>query len=309
MSKITLCADIGGTHITCRLFDLDTLTFTHSPAVTKEVNCHGTADQILNSWAEALTKASAPTTVNQLHGIGFAMPGPFDYPKGIGLFRGVNKFEALNGVNIREALARRMNLPDDFRIRFLNDATCFAIGESLTGAAKIHQRLLAITLGTGFGTTFIDNHRPVAGVHGIPDDGFLYHVPVGDGIADDWFSTRWFLSRYEAATGNKAQGVKELAAKAINDPLVAALFDEFGRNLGRFLAPRLSQFHADALVIGGSISGAHHLFGNALDTALQQDGWPEPVYISAMHQQSALSGSASLCDDKLYHSITSNLPA
>lgn len=64
MSKITLCADIGGTHITCRLFDLDTLTFTHSPAVTKEVNCHGTADQILNSWAEALTKASAPTTVN-----------------------------------------------------------------------------------------------------------------------------------------------------------------------------------------------------------------------------------------------------
>ncbi|MDD3666231.1 MAG: hypothetical protein PHQ65_13280, partial [Bacteroidales bacterium] len=80
------------------------------------------------------------------------------------------------------------------------------------------------------------------------------------------------------------------------------------RNLGRFLAPRLSQFHADALVIGGSISGAHPLFGNALDTALQQDGWLEPVYISTMHQQSALSGSASLCDDKLYHSITSNLP-
>ncbi|MDD3663690.1 MAG: ROK family protein, partial [Bacteroidales bacterium] len=272
MSKITLCADIGGTHITCRLFDLDTLSFADNAPVVRTVNCHGPADQILNAWAAAITEAAGNKPVDQLHGLGFAMPGPFDYPNGIGLFSGVEKFDALNGVNIKKALATRLKLPDDFRIRFLNDATCFAIGESLTGAAKIHQRLLAITLGTGFGTTFIDNHRPVAGVHGIPDDGFLYHVPVGHGIADDWFSTRWFLSRYEAATGNKAQGVKELAAKAINDPLVATLFDEFGRNLGRFLAPRLSQFHADALVIGGSISGAHPLFGNALDTALQQDG-------------------------------------
>ena len=36
---------------------------------------------------------------------GVAIPGPFDYERGIGLFADVGKFEALCGVDVREALA------------------------------------------------------------------------------------------------------------------------------------------------------------------------------------------------------------
>ena len=39
-------------------------------------------------------------------GIGFAMPGPFDYVKGICYIRGVAKYENLYGINISEAIAK-----------------------------------------------------------------------------------------------------------------------------------------------------------------------------------------------------------
>lgn len=309
MSRITLCADIGGTHITCRLFDLDTLSFADDHPVVKEVNSHGSADQILNAWSAAITEAAGFTPVNELHGLGFAMPGPFDYQRGIGLFSGVQKFDALNGANIKEELAKTLSLPGDFRIRFLNDAACFAIGESLTGEARHYQRLLAITLGTGFGTTFIANHRPIAGVCGIPDDGFLYHMALGDSIADDWFSTRWFIARYRSLTGEEITGARQLAEMATNNPLIAGIFNEFGKNLGQFLAPWLLQFQAGGLVIGGSISKASHLFGHTLNEALHLAGCATTTHISTMHQDSALCGSAFLCDDDFYHSITNTLPA
>lgn len=309
MSKITLCADVGGSHITCRLFDLDTLSFADVAPVIRTVNCHGPADQILNDWAAAIAETAGNKPLGLLHGLGFAMPGPFDYPNGIGLFSGVEKFDALNGVNIKEALATRLKLPGDTRIRFLNDAACFAIGESLTGGAQHHERLLAITLGTGFGTTFIEHHRPVAGVSGIPDDGFLYHIRLGNSIADDWFSARWLLARYNAQTANKVEGVKQLAQMALNNPVAAKIFKEFGKNLGQFLAPWLTRFKAGGLVIGGNISAAYHLFGDTLSQTLQTEGCTAGVYVSSMHQNSALCGAAFLCDDDFYHSYISNLHA
>jgi glyoxylase-like metal-dependent hydrolase (beta-lactamase superfamily II) len=47
------------------------------------------------------------------------MPDPFDYERGIGLFRGVAKFEALYGVDVRAALAAA--LPASGSIALLYD--------------------------------------------------------------------------------------------------------------------------------------------------------------------------------------------
>lgn len=306
MNRISLCADVGGSHITCRLFNLDTNTFADGPAINKEVDSQGTAAHILNAWAEAIAATAGNTPVNEFHGIGFAMPGPFDYPQGIGLFSGVQKFDALYGVNIKQELSRRLHLPDTFRIRFQNDATCFAIGESLIGEVSRHSRMLAITLGTGFGTTFVANQRPVAGADGVPADGFLYHIAVGNGIADDWFSTRWFLNSYRAETGQTTSGVKQLADMASGNILITNIFTQFGKNLGQFLAPWLMRFDAGGLVIGGNISAAYPLFGDALNHALQSAGCTTSVFISSLHQDAALCGSAILCNDVYYESITSS---
>lgn len=295
MIKPAIGSDIGGTHITCRLFDLHTNSFDGSRIVRSAVDCHAPAGEILDKWASSVIQAAGEIPLSSLAGIGMAMPGPFDYESGVAWFENVGKFEQLYGVNIREELLARFQLPKDFRIRFQNDAACFAIGESYTGQVAAHRRLLAITLGTGFGTTFIKDHLPVAGKYGIPDDGFLYHIAAGNSIADDQFSTRWFLKEYLRLTGNTIAGVKELAQQAEHNELVAGIFMDFGKALGEFLAPWLLGFDAGGLVIGGNISAAFPLFGEQMQHVFTLHNVNTQTYISQHQEDSALSGSACLC--------------
>lgn len=303
LKYIAIGADIGGSHITCQLFDLEKHRLIENTLIRKKVNGHGAADEILNTWAEAIAETCKGFVISDLAGIGFAMPGPFDYPGGIAWFENVGKFENLYEVDVRKEIQNRLQLEDGFPVRFLNDAACFAVGESLQGETSKHRRLLAITLGTGFGTTFIDNHLPVAGKYEIPEDGFLYRVPFKDAVADEYFSTRWFIREYESVTGRKISGVKEIAEEAESDEKVAAIFTTFGENLGGFLVPWLTRFEADCLVIGGNISAAYPRFETVLKNEFEKGNLSIPVYISTLQEDAALGGSAYLCDNDFYNRL------
>ena len=301
--KIAIGADIGGSHISCQLFDLENHHLIDKSRIRKSVDSHSTAPVILDSWVNAIREAAGDYRLSELAGIGFAMPGPFDYQHGIAWFKDVEKFNHLYGVNVGSEILIRFQLPETYPVRFFNDAACFAIGESLRGEAAQYSRLLAITLGTGFGTTFIDNHKPVAGKYGIPADGFLYRVPFRNAVADDYFSTRWFLKEYKALTGEETSGVKQLANIALNDNSAALIFHAFGSALGQFLAPWLKRFEAECLVIGGNISSAYPLFGKDLQDEFSQAELPLTVLISSMQEDAAIAGSAFLCDNTFYQEL------
>jgi len=299
MSKTGMGIDIGGSHITCQLFDMEqNLALAHSRR-RLSIDSNSPADIILNSWIDAINQSCVSIGISNLEGIGFAMPGPFDYLHGVALFKGVPKFEQLYGINVRTELLNRINLPDDFKIRFLNDASSFAVGESWLGEASQYNRIIALTLGTGFGTTFIKNGLPIAGTEGIPQDGFLYHIPFKDSIADDYFSTRWFINKYQKKTGQKISGVKDLVENASNDKVSVKLFEEFGDNLCNFLTPWVKQFNADAIVIGGNISKSFEWFQDSLKNQLGHT----QIMISKMEENAALAGSARLCDDTFYNKL------
>ena len=134
---------------------------------------------------------------------------------------------------------------EDFLIRFMNDASAFAVGEAWAGSASKADRSLSITLGTGFGSAFISNRIPIVDGPEVPKLGCVYHLPYKDGIADDYFSTRGLLGRYKKLTGKELNGVKELAALAASDKIVTDLFIDFGDKLGLFLAPWLKRFKAE----------------------------------------------------------------
>lgn len=300
MEKPAIGCDVGGSHITCQIYDGQNRKLIAGTRVRKQVDCHAPANQILDVWAKAISEASSGFGFANICGIGFAMPGPFDYQNGIAWFRDVAKYDNLYGVNISDAIRQRLMIPESYPVRFLNDAACFAVGGSLMGNAVNHKRLLAITLGTGFGTTFIDNHIPVAGKYGIPEDGFLYRVPFGSSVADDYFSTRWFANEYKKQTGKTVSGVKELAEAANTDNIIAGLFQTFGNNLGSFLAPWLNSFDAGCLVIGGNIAASYHLFGPYLSDKLKSAGSRVEVLLSSLSEDAALTGSAMLCDNRFY---------
>ncbi len=306
MGKLVMGADIGGSHITCRLFDLKANQMADEQILRMPVDSQSSKENILSTWAKAIKKAAGKQTIETLSGIGFAMPGPFDYLNGVAWFKGVQKFDGLYGVDVRKELINKLQLPENFPLRFLNDAASFAVGEAFLGEVSVHKKMIALTLGTGFGTTFINNRLPVAGSEGVPDDGFLYHVPFKNSVADDYFSTRWFLKEYKNATGKHTSGVKELSTLAEKDEFVKNLFARFGKNLGEFLAPWVNQFNATGIVMGGNISKSFQWFEKEMLAAFHAFGVSPKIYITTLEENAALIGSARLCDDYFYQRLLEN---
>lgn len=120
------------------------------------------------------------------------MPGPFDYENGISLITKLDKYEALYKLNVKELLSEKLSIPKP-SILMMNDAACFLRGEVYYGAAKGHTDVIGITLGTGTGSAFHHN--------GITVDANLGPSPFMNSIADEYFSTRWFVKRYIEENG------------------------------------------------------------------------------------------------------------
>ena len=306
--NIAIGTDIGGSHISCAAIDLVSGKIIRNTLTERSVDNQAQANNIIGTWTQALSAVLKKVPLENVKGIGFAMPGPFDYVKGISYIRGVAKYENLYGINITDAISNSLSVKDGFLIRFMNDASSFAVGEAWAGSAANFNRSLSITLGTGFGSAFIRNRIPIVDGPEVPKLGCIYHLPFKDGIADDYFSTRGLLSRYKKLTGKGLGGVKELAALAGTEKAVTDLFIDFGENAGLFLAPWLNKFKAEILVIGGNISHAYNLFGDAFEIRLKKENCFCKVAISKLKEDAALLGSGYLLDDEFWRSVQHALP-
>ncbi len=281
--------DIGGTHVTCATVEPRGDGYAVGPPQRTDVDSSADADAILNAWVTAIRSMADPA---DLTAIGFAMPGPFDYPRGISLIRGVAKYESLYGLNVMDALRTRLVLPHDRPMVFENDCNAFVLGEWLAGAGVGHRRVIGFTLGTGFGSGFLDNGRIVPERDDLPPDTTLGFVPYRDGIAEDCVSRRGLRKRYAAAGGDPDLDVADIARLALaGDRRARELFDELGRMLAEILAPYVASFAADAVIIGGAISRSYGLFRDAL-----ADGLPRcaTVSVATLPETAGLLGAAAL---------------
>jgi glucokinase len=305
---IAIGTDIGGSHISCAAVDLISGKVLKETFAERAVNNQATANFIISIWTDALSETLLKVPVEKVKGVGFAMPGPFDYVKGICYIRGVAKYENLYGFNIADAVAMSLEVPDTFLIRFMNDVSAFAVGEAFVGKASDVGRSMSVTLGTGFGSAFISNRVPIVDGPDVPKLGCVYHLPYRDGIADDYFTTRWFLSQYKKATGKELSGVKELAELAATDKAVNDLFYDFGNRLGIFLTPFLNRFGAEILVVGGNISHAYNLFGEVFEKSLKKEKCDCRVVLSSLKEDAAIIGSAFLLNDDFWKAVQHALP-
>ena len=305
---IAIGADIGGSHISCAAVDLTNGHVLRDTFSERPVDNKGQALEIISTWASCVKDAIDKVSVEKVKGIGFAMPGPFDYVKGISYIKGVSKYENLYGVNITDAILSNLSLPDTFGIRYMNDASSFAVGEAWAGKGAGFKKLMCITLGTGLGSAFIDEKIPVVDGPTVPKIGCIYHLPYGGSIADDHFSTRWFLKSYKEATGIQLRGVKELVLQKKDQKIIDELFNRFGYELAGFLAPWLKKFGAEILVIGGNISYAFERFGQVFEERLKKENWDHDIELSELKEDAALLGSAYLFDNYFWQAVQHALP-
>ncbi|MEN8193551.1 MAG: ROK family protein [Bacteroidota bacterium] len=299
-NSFAIGVDVGGSHITTSVINLDKGVILEDTITEQDVDNSAEAIEIIALWSKTISD-SISKSQEEVKGIGIAMPGPFDYAKGISLIKGVQKFEKLYGLNVKQALQTKLdtNLP----IRFINDASAFAVGEVFAGSGKGYNRVLAITLGTGFGSAFTENGIPIIEREDVPEIGCVYHLPFKESIADDYFSTRWCIGRYKELTGKEVFGVKEIADIVEKDKMANQVFEEFGTNLGGFLAPWLKKFGAEVLVIGGNISKAWHLYEDKFHKELANEGVNVVTAVSQLKEHAALLGSAHLIDEKYWENM------
>lgn len=307
MKKNAIGVDVGGSHVSCMAYDIVAKKLIANTLSETDLDNHGQPDEIIQSWGTAIKQTINRVGVKHVAGIGFAMPGPFDYAKGISLFEGQNgKYENTYGMNVPEMLNDFLGLDGKLKCRFINDATAFAIGEDQVGKAKLSNRSLSVTLGTGFGSAFIKNGLPVVEGNEVPENGCLWHLPFEGEIADDYFSTRGLLGRFEKLSGQKLDGVKQIADQAESNPKAQALFNDFGEKMGVLLQPWIEKFDIETFVMGGNISRAYHLFGPSLQAYLAKAGLKMDVAISELKETAAFIGSATLVDEEFYQNV---LPA
>ena len=235
------------------------------------------------------------------------MPGPLDYKNGISAIFGVSKFNKLMGLDIRNGLHTFLGLPDNISINFINDAFAFGIGEAWMGKGIGKERIVAITLGTGFGSAFLHNGVPIVKGKTVPQYGYIYHVPFKGEIAEEFISARWFIARYYAITGRKTSGVMQIAAEALENNDIKQLFYDFGENMAIILAPWLRKFDAEMLIIGGNISGASNLFLPSFNETIRKKKLVLKVSVSELKENAAFIGCGRLADPQFYHKVEESL--
>jgi len=261
--------DVGGSHITLDLVDADTFALLSGSTVREPLDTHTHPTAILDVFEQAIRRCASKAGSENVLGVGLAIPGPFNYEEGICRITPYqNKYEQMFGVNFRQYLSNALGSPEK-PVVFNNDAACFALGEYFRGGAKGFKRPVVVTLGTGFGASFLKDGRPQTKGDDVPPDGELWHVSYKTGIADDFFSTRWLVSEWQRLTGQTVAGGKEIAQAALaGDPIAKGIYQTFGENLADCVAPWLQKFGADAFVIGGNIARDWDLYVPAFEKEL-----------------------------------------
>lgn len=293
-TQVSIGADIGGSHISCVGVNLVDQSIIEGSLSRVKIDHLETPENILSAWATAINGTIECMDDISLSGIGFSIPGPFDYHAGISKME--HKFPQLKDIHLPSCLGPLLTTDKSVEMRFLNDAVAFAVGEAWIGAGKDAQKVVVITLGTGFGSAYIDKGIPVVGREDVAPQGCFWHLPYREGIADDYFSTRWFVNSYKDKTGKSVAGVKEIAEVVHSDNEANELFQSFGENMADFIGPWLKKFEAETLIMGGNIALSYDLFKEAMLGSFDRNDIHIHVQLSQLLENAAMVGAARLFD-------------
>jgi glucokinase len=268
--RVTAALDVGGTSIksgVVRGEDVELLTTVPSRS--------GEVAEVVIGQLLAASGAAIATAGPALSALAIAVPRPFDLERGIPLLRGLHKFEAIHGVELRPILRDRTGIGAR-PITFVGDAEAAAVGEARFGAGRGVDRVLTITLGTGMGACLTDRGAVVTAVgDAVVED--LHDRATPDGRADDVFSARGMAEHLDVDPTSLPAAIMAEGSSAV--------LGDFGRRLGAFLSPIMREFDADTVVIGGGLAGSFDRFGPAMSV---------PAFAASLGARGPLLGAAAL---------------
>lgn len=284
-NQLVIALDVGGSSIKSGVADLTSLDVTGFDITP--IDSHGTANEIIETLCGVIEHHH--NNIPQCGSIGIGFPGPCNYEAGISYIDGVDKYEAIYGLNVHDAIQAKLSF--DAPIRFRNDAEAAIVGEAVYGVGKGYSRVIGLTLGTGSGSAFLRDGIAQTSGQGVPENGWIYPLLFDGEPADDVFSTRGLLKRLHTASLD-VQTVAEAVSQADENAIVQSVLAKFGSDLGQFMQSLVHNFLADVLILQGGIAQGFDYFGDDVKAQLTI-----PVLVGELERDAALLGAANLFKD------------
>jgi len=286
-----LALDVGGSAAKSGLVSADGRIVELAPL---PVDAAASAPAIVRALADVLAHGLRAAEEPVL-GIGVAMPGPFDYARGVSLM--THKFAGLKGLPLAEALREALPAIRTIPFRFLHDANAFLAGEMWRGAGRGLRRCIGVTLGTGIGVSCRLDGAFLVNAQGSPSaEVSVWSRPYPGGIVEDAISTRGLVARYRVVRPEYRVegGVKGIEAAARQgDAEAVRVFAGMGEDLGCVLLPLCERFHLQRIIVGGRIANAFPWFGAPLQAAVARGADSPEVVPGELGGRAALFGAAS----------------
>lgn len=236
--------------------------------------------------------------------VGIGTPGSLSAKTGV--IRNSNSI-VLNGKALDRDLSHVLNRP----VRLENDANCFALSESVGGAADAFETVFGVILGTGVGGGLVVRKRIISGRNKI--GGEWGHNPM------PWPTTtelpgppcycgktgciETFLSGPALARDFLAKNGRSLDARSIalaaeaQDHAAAAQVEIYADRLARGLATVINIFDPDAIVLGGGLSNIRRLYRSLpqlISEYVFSDSFATPILLGRHGDSSGVRGAAFL---------------
>jgi len=262
--EIRLGIDLGGTKvegivIRRRGDDIETLAKMRLPTERERGYEH-----ILEVTAQVLAETERQAGLKDIARIGIGMPGSETQE---GFIKNANT-TALNGRPFRADLVARVGRP----IVFANDANCFALAETVLGAARGSRVTFGVIMGTGVGGGIViadegtprvwDGAQGIAGEWGHvvlePERGLACYCGRR-GCIETLLSGPFLEKAYAARSGERRKLV-DVVARRDTDPAARSTLDHLAETFGRAMATVVNVLDPDVIVLGGGVSNIDVLY-------------------------------------------------
>ena len=245
--------DLGGTKTEGVLVDEEFQVIERKRVPTNQDNGYESILETIQDLVGDLKKNNEKTS------IGVCTPGALS--KESGLIKNSNT-QCLIGKDLRNDLEKIL----DQEISIENDANCFALAEARLGAAKNHDTVFGVIMGTGVGGGLVINSKIHSGRTNIAGEwGHHCIKPNGNecycgrkGCVETYISGPALEKKWNELT-NQTISVADIVKNSQEDSY-KTWKKEFLENFGLSLANVIDILDPDAIVLGGGLSNISFLY-------------------------------------------------
>src|SRR4030081_1770307 len=278
MNDFSIGVDLGGTNLRIAAVDVNGHLV---EKVTLGTKVSLGRDHVIDDMCTAIQHLTEKyKNSSQLMGIGIGVPGIIDMQTG--LLRESPNLPGWAEYPVRAEIERRLST----MVILENDANVAAFGEKWLGAAKEHDDMAMLTLGTGVGGGLVLGGAIWRGANGMA--GELGHTTVEPEGHICGCGNHGCLEQYASATAVVrlareaivSNGASALASASHSDPEFSAksiynlaiqgdedarrIFRYVGRCLGIVLSSMVNSLNLPIYVIGGGVSSAWEAFSPSI---------------------------------------------